>query len=144
MPDNDVHRYDDIIDLPHHQSAVHPHMSAIDRAAQFSPFAALTGYDDAIAETARLTDAKLVLSDEQMESLNETLTALEKLLPQRPVVKVVYFVPDTKKAGGTYVTKAGQLRRIDTVGKVISFMDGSNIQMPDILDIMMGTTETVQ
>lgn len=143
MPDNDVHRYDDIIDLPHHQSAVHPHMPAIDRAAQFSPFAALTGYDDAIAETARLTDAKLVLSDEQMESLNETLAALEKLLPQRPAVKVTYFVPDAKKAGGAYITKAGQLRRIDTVGTLITFTDGSSIQMADILEIMVDTTEAM-
>lgn len=143
MPDNDVHCYNDIIDLPHHQSLVHPHMPVIDRAAQFSPFAALTGYDDAIAETARLTDAKLVLSDEQMESLNETLAALEKLLPQRPAVKVTYFVPDAKKAGGAYVTKAGQLRRIDTVNKLISFTDGSCIQMADILEIMVGTTEAM-
>ena len=141
MPDSNPHRYDDIINLPHHQSAVHPHMSLIDRAAQFSPFAALTGYDDAIAETARLTDAKLSLSEEQMTFLNEIIGALERMLPQQPSVKVTYFVPDAKKAGGAYVTKAGQLRRIDTVGKVIVFTDGSSILLDDILQIDVGAAD---
>ena len=127
------HEYDDIIDLPHHVSADRPRMPMIDRAAQFSPFAALTGYDAAIAETARLTDAKKELSEEQKEALGRQLRALRSRLKTAPQVSVTYFVPDGRKSGGAYETLSGQARKVDEYRGVLEMSDGTAIPFDDIL-----------
>ena len=96
-----TNRYDDIISLPHHQSKTRPHMPLIDRAAQFSPFAALTGYDDAVKETARQTERKAELSEEMQACLQEKLQILQAQIPTKPEAILTYFEADEKKAGGT-------------------------------------------
>ncbi len=130
--------YDDIINLPHHQSAVRPHMPLRDRAAQFSPFAALTGHEAAIAETARLTDEKIQMSEDRLEELNEKLRFLAELMPERPCVRVTCFVPDKKKAGGAYVARTGRVSRIDDAGRKLIFTDRTSAAIEDIVDIEIG------
>ncbi len=127
--------YDDIIDLPHHVSKTHPQMSIYDRAAQFSPFAALTGYDEAVKETARRTDRKIVLSEYEEDILSERFHVLEQHLKEEPEVSVTYFVADEKKAGGSYVNFVGIVKRIDLYQRQLITMDGCAIPMDDILDI---------
>ena len=104
--------YDDIIHLPRHVSQNHPQMPMHDRAAQFAPFAALTGYESAVGETARLTSEKHELSSQEAEELDRRLTDLAARLKDRPEVTVEYFVPDNRKAGGAYVTMTGRVRHI--------------------------------
>ena len=106
------HRYDDIIDLPHHVSEKHPHMPMLDRAAQFSPFAALTGYDAAIVETARLTDQKRELTEEQKQVINKGLHELQKRIKNDPLVTVTFFKPDDRKSGGAYRTVTGNAKKV--------------------------------
>lgn len=117
------HRYDDLLDLPHPQSPRHPRMDALARAAQFSPFAALTGYDDQVKEAARLTGRHVALSEGEQEALDAQLGLLQAHLSDtpRPVVSVSFFVPDEKKAGGRYETVTGCVRRIDPVGRTLVF-----------------------
>ena len=100
-------KYGDILNLPHHQSKVHPQMSIYDRAAQFSPFAALTGHEAAIKETARLTEEQVELDEDKQEELNEKLQTLIAYATEHPTVSVTYFKPDDKKTGGEYVTATG-------------------------------------
>ena len=100
-------KYDDIISLPHHESTKHPKMPALNRAAQFLPFAALAGHDAAVRETARQTDNKIELDESRKEELNEHLQLLREYLVQKPQVSITYFVPDTKKEGGSYLTITG-------------------------------------
>lgn len=126
-------RYDDIINLPHHQSEKHPHMSNYDRAAQFSPFAALTGYDDAIEETARLTDDEVELSEDAIAELDKKLADISKRLAEKPQVTVTYFKPDDKKSGGEYLTYAGVIKKIDTYNRVIIFEGGLKIPFNNIV-----------
>lgn len=142
----ECHDYDDIIDLPHHVSATRPQMSMLDRAAQFSPFAALTGYDDVIQETARLTDAQTELSEQEQDALNEKIALLQKALEQggkhgeKPLVTICYFIPDVRKSGGKYVTLAGRVKRIDTVQRTITLLD----KCPDkITEIPMDTVAEI-
>lgn len=127
--------YDDIINLPHHQSATRPHMTLHDRAAQFSPFAALTGHDAAIAETARLTDKRIYLSEDRICVINAKLQMIEVLLPEYPETSITYFIPDSKKAGGVYVTKVGRVRRIDHLTRTVVFTDYTTVLFDDIIDI---------
>lgn len=129
------HRYDDIIDLPHHVSKTHPQMSLHDRAAQFSPFAALTGYGDAVGEAARLTDRRQELDEEQAARLERQLSLLTETAAERPEIEVTYFLPDARKSGGKYVTFRGTLRRIDETEKTLLFTDGRRIAIRDIWDI---------
>ena len=124
--------YADIIDMPHHQSTKRQHMSLHARAAQFAPFAALRGYDDEIIETARTTDARIELSAEEIEELNDKLNILIADIKQKPKVSITYFKPDDKKSGGTYVTKKGNVRRIDDVERWIHFTDNSKITIDDV------------
>ena len=133
--ERDMHRYDDIIHLPHHQSGTRPHMSLHDRAAQFSPFAALTGYDAAVEEAARLTEQKLELSEEEKAAIGAKLTEIKEHIKERPEVTVTYFVPDERKAGGTYVTVTGTARRIDDFERVVIMQDQSRIRIEDIIDL---------
>lgn len=127
--------YKDIINLPHHQSKTRKHMSMVDRAAQFSPFAALTGHSATIAETARLTDRQIELTEGDKAIINEKLQMLSDYLKSEPVVTITYFEPDDKKSGGSYETITGTIKRIDEVNKEIKFIDGSVILIERIYDI---------
>ena len=127
--------YDDIIDLPHHVSERHPRMSMMDRAAQFAPFAALTGYDAAIKETARLTDRKIELTEEMQARLNDRMNWLQEELQNYPPVEITYFIPDDYKEGGRYHTLQGQIKRIDNVEHMLRLCDETYIHFEDILDI---------
>ena len=127
--------YDDIIALPHPEPRTHPRMSLHDRAAQFSPFAALTGHSAAIAETGRLTDSRVTLDESEMARVDAALQRLRELLPQEPVASITYFVPDERKAGGSYQTITGTARRIDTANGVLLLTDQRVIPIPDILDV---------
>ncbi|MGB4092347.1 MAG: hypothetical protein WBK46_10480 [Ruminococcus flavefaciens] len=128
MPDN----YDDIKHLTRPQyDDLHP-MSMHDRAAQFSPFAALVGYDDAVAETARLTDSRLELTEDEMFELNANLNRLLDSLDEQPQISVTYFVPDEKKSGGKYVEKVGVVRIIDSYAGELVFTDGVRIAVADM------------
>jgi hypothetical protein len=129
------HEYDDIINLPHHVSAERPHMPMLDRAAQFKPFAALTGYDAAIAETARLTDAKRELTEEQKEAIGKQLLALQARLKTDPQVSVTCFVPDSRKAGGAYKTVSGAARRVDETRGVLEMRSGAAIAFDNIIHL---------
>lgn len=110
-------------------------MSRHDRAAQFSPFAALVGYDDAVEETARLTDEKAELTDDQAIELNIKLNVLLEKLDEQPVIKVTYFVPDKKKAGGKYVDKTGVVRVYDEYSRELVFLDKERIRIDDIMKV---------
>ena len=127
--------YDDIINLPHHVSRKHPQMSIHDRAAQFAPFAALTGHGEAIAETARLTDRKIELDDYERLKLDEKLLILQEHIMEMPEISVTYFCPDEKKEGGKYVTVTKALRKINVVDRTLLMEDGMQIRIEDILEV---------
>ncbi|MGL6221410.1 MAG: hypothetical protein ACRC36_25515 [Lacrimispora sphenoides] len=127
--------YDDIIDLPHHVSMTHPHMAAIDRAAQFSPFAALTGYDAAIKETARLTDERVELDESMKDALSNKLQIIADRLKEQPEIAITYFQPDGKKNGGTYVTAVSAAKKIDKYERVVVMSDGIVIPIDEIISI---------
>ena len=127
--------YDDIIALPHPEPRTHPRMSLHDRAAQFSPFAALTGHSAAIAETGRLTASRITLDESEIARVDAALQRLRELLPQAPAVSITYFVPDERKAGGSYQTVTGTARRIDTANGVLLLTDRREIPIADIFDI---------
>ena len=129
--------YDDILYRSHPVSQKHSPMSRADRAAQFSPFAALTGYEAAVKETARLTQGKIELSDEEKESIDRVLQALYANLQDQPPVIVTYFLPDQKKDGGAYVTVTGALKRIDLLERRLIFTDGTLIPI-DALSQLQG------
>ena len=127
--------YDDIIRLPHHVSQNHPQMPLRDRAAQFAPFAALTGYESAVEETARLTSERRELDPQEAEELNRRLSELAARLPERPEVTVEYFVPDDRKAGGAYVTVTGRVRHVSVPEKTLVMEDGTVIALDDVVSI---------
>ena len=127
--------YEDIIHLPHHVSATRPRMSLIDRAAQFSPFAALTGYDEAIKETGRLTDDRIELDENTRTALDIKQAYLAENINIHPEISITYFLPDTKKDGGEYVTATGSLKRIDEYERMLIFMDGRKVPMDEIANI---------
>ena len=127
--------YEDIINLPHHVSKTRPQMSMLDRAAQFSPFAALTGYDAAIKETGRLTDVKQELDEDTKAALNMKQAYLMEMIDEQPEISVTFFLPDTKKAGGSYATVTGKLKRFDEYERLLILTDGKKIPMDDIADI---------
>ena len=129
------HEYDDILHLPHHVSAERPHMSLIDRAAQFCPFAALTGYDAAIAETARLTEQKRELSEEQKQVISGQLHKLKARLKTCPGVTVVCFEPDRRKAGGAYRTITEDAKKVDEYHGVLELSSGTRIPFENILSL---------
>jgi len=129
------HKYDDIIDRPHHRSTKHPHMPLADRAAQFSPFAALTGHGEAIRETARLTDAKLELSVDVKAHLNDRLSSLAENIKEHPEISVTYFLPDGYKAGGAYVSKIGAIKKINEYEHTLVMLDGTVIPIDDLAAI---------
>ena len=129
--------YEDIIHLPHHVSSTHPHMPVSDRAAQFAPFAALTGYGDVIKETARQTDAKPELSEDEKEILDYKIQLACGLPGEKPGVRITYFVPDEKKSGGAYHTAKGRIRRINSDAGQVVLEDGMQIDLDCIVDIYL-------
>lgn len=131
------HRYDDIIHLPHHVSAVHPHMSLSDRAAQFSPFAALTGYHDAIEEAARFTERKKELDENSRAILDGKLQAILNHRDSPMEITVTYFLADPKKSGGSYVSATGVVKKIDPHRRVLIMEHGLDIPVDDIVDLDM-------
>ncbi len=128
-------RYDDIITLEHPVSKVHPRMSVMDRAAQFSAFAALSGYEDAIDETERLTETYTELDEGEKEILNEQLLKIKENIASHPAATCTYFEPDPKKEGGAYRTYSGKVRRIDEYEKKLVFEDGTGIWIGSLRDI---------
>ena len=128
------HPYDDIFDLPHHVSERHPQMSMYNRAAQFAPFAALTGHNAAITEAARLTEAEQELSESDAEVLNRKLAYLQSL-DEKPTISVTYFVPDDKKEGGSYHTATGIVKSVEPDKGILQFEDGTGIPVIRIKDI---------
>ena len=127
--------YDDIINLPHHVSATHTPMPVADRAAQFSPFAALTGYEDAIDETARLTQEWIELDENEKERLNEKFQQIREQLPTHPQVIFTYFEPDQKKQGGAYLTVEGRVKKIDEYRGAFILEDGREVLIESIVGV---------
>lgn len=130
-----INTYDDIINLPHHFSEVRPHMSVIDRAAQFSPFAALTGYDAAIKETSRLTDERVELDQYMKDVISDRLQIILDRISEHPEITITYFQPDIKKTGGTYVTAVSTAKKIDNYERMVVMMDGTVIPIDEIISI---------
>ena len=127
--------YDDIINLPHYVSKKRPQMSMEARSAQFAPFAALSGYDEQVKETARLTDKKIELEDSEKEKLNNKLLYLVENIDAKQDITVTYFVKDNKKSGGKYINKTGIVKKIAMVELYIQFVDKTKIEFNDIIEI---------
>lgn len=132
---NQEKNYENIIRLPHHISKSHPPMPISDRAAQFAPFAALTGYGEVIKETARQTKRKPELSDDEKQVLNYKLQRAVFVPGEKPVVTITYFLPDEKKTGGAYCEAFGRIRKADTDSGVLIMEEGRKIELDQIVDI---------
>lgn len=134
-----VHRdsgtYKDILHLPHYVSNRRPHMPIVDRAAQFSPFAAVVGYDNAVKEAARVTDLKKELDEMEKAVIDDQLREIEARLPESSEVEIVYYKPDEMKAGGRYVSKVGKVKKIDTYEREILMEDGTVVAIEEIYNI---------
>ena len=128
--------YEDILYLPHQISETHPRMSIADRAAQFSPFQALTGYGDVIRETARLTDARMELDEYRKAEINEMLLMLQEQSEQCPIITVTYFEPDEKKDGGAYVTAVGRVKKIKPDEREMVLEEGTIVPIDEIVSII--------
>ena len=128
-------KYDSITGLPHHVSRTRPQMPMSDRAAQFAPFAALTGYDSAIKETGRLTDEKIELDEEALTALDMRYQLLTDALETRPEITITFFRADERKEGGSYQTVTGTVKKIDTFERLITMQDGAKIPMDDVLSM---------
>ena len=129
------HKYDDILYLPHPVSRRRSRMSNYDRAAQFSPFAALTGFDATIEEAGRLTDRRIELDEAEKELLNEKLQEILEHIDAQPQVTITHFVYDQRKAGGAYISTTGRVKKIDTYSRAILFTDGTAIPVSEIVGI---------
>ena len=127
--------YDDIINLSHPTSAKHPRMPISDRAAIFSPFAALTGHAPAIQETARLTDQRMELDEDTKAMLDLKQQILADRIAERPEISVVWFRPDARKEGGQYVTTVGQLKKVDDIARILQLADGTTIPLDEVLEL---------
>lgn len=125
-----------MINLPHPVSKVHPQMPIAERAAQFSPFAALTGYGDAVKETARLTDAKIELDEDAKEILDEKLKQIREQIEEHPEIEITYFQPDERKKGGSYITITGCIKKIDDRKMSVVMQDKTEISIKDIIEII--------
>ncbi len=128
-------KYESIINLPHHKSKNHPPMSIEQRAAQFAPFSALTGYNEEIIETSRITDEKIIISDELRNMINDKLNYIKKNITNKPKVEIEYFIKDKTKKGGRYKNKISNVKKIDIYNKNIEFIDGIKINFDDIISI---------
>ena len=129
------HKYDDMLPLPRPVSTAHPPMPLIDRAAQFSPFAALTGFEAAVLEAARLTEARPELDESRKEQLNACLQMLKAHIGEQPQAEICYFKPDERKAGGACITVTGAVKKVDDFTGRVTMADGTVIPMEDILNI---------
>ena len=132
---SDENKYDDILYLPHPVSARHPQMPLADRAAQFSPFAALTGHEAAIRETARLTKERVELDESRKEILDERLQMIRENLSEKPEVTFTYFQPDERKSGGAYLTVTGRVKKMDGYERRILLQDGTIVPLEELIDI---------
>lgn len=132
---DDPRRYDDMIGLPHPVSAVHPRMDVRKRAAQFAPFAALTGYGDAIAETQRLTRDRMELDENSREILDEKLRLIKERLYSHPDVTITYYVPDLKKEGGDYITVSGEVMGVDLYERRLVLEGDIRIPLDEVIDM---------
>lgn len=130
-------KYDDIINIPRWNPKTHRRMSEYDRAAQFAPFAALTGYDAMVSEKARLTDTKEELDEEQTLALNDALSMIVERINEHPKVSVTWFKRDTRKKGGAYQEKEGTVREVDLTNRLVIFREGDRIPMDDIASITL-------
>ena len=128
-------KYEDMIHLPRPVSQKHTPMSNYDRAAQFSPFAALTGFDDAIAETGRQTQDRIELDRDALDRLDEQMQGLLEVLDSQPEAEVVWFRYDERKAGGSYVTTTGHVKKVDTYLERLIFTDGRSIPLGEVLSV---------
>lgn len=133
--DKNPHRYDDMLDMPHYTSKKRPRMSELNRAAQFAPFAALTGYDAQVKEAARITDQEKHLAEGEISELDRSLQFLQEHLTERPIVEITYFVPVERKDGGSYRTDTGVIKKIDPYGRVIIFYGENGISNGDSIPI---------
>ena len=131
----DDHRYDDLLDLPHPVSQKHPRMSAHDRAAQFSPFAALTGFGEVIEETGRLTEVRTELAEDERKALDAKFRALAEDPSADREILVTFFKEDPRKEGGAYLTVSGRIRKVDEIARCIVLEDGISIPMADVFGL---------
>jgi len=138
-----MNNYEDIINLPHHVSKKHPQMSILSRSAQFAPFAALTGYDDAVKETARLTDKRLEIDEGLKNILNNKLQYILENKLLQPEITFTYFVYDNKKSGGKYIEKTGVVKKIDLNEKYIMLKDKTKISIDEIINITGDILENI-
>ena len=127
--------YDDIIDLPRHISKTRPKMDLIDRAAQFSPFAALTGYEAAIKETARITEERVELDEYVLGALSNRLQIIADRITERPEISITHFQPDSKKTGGSYRTTVGKVKQINDYERIVVMEDGTKIPIEEIVKL---------
>lgn len=130
-----ISRYSDIIDLPHHTSPKHPRMPMRNRAAQFSPFAALSGYEDTIKETERVTDTEIGESEYRLSALNRQLNIIKERISKSPEVAITYFIPDPLKSGGQYKTIRGNVKKLDEYFGTLTVKDGTTILFKNILKL---------
>ena len=130
-----IGKYDEILSLPHHVSQTRPRMPMQDRAAQFAPFAALTGYDDVIREARRVTDDRVELDEGALDSLGAKMRWLSEHVAEAPQVTITYFRPDTRKSGGEYLTVSGVVKKIDVDERVVWLGDGTKLRMEEILAV---------
>lgn len=130
-----IMKYADIINLTHHRSSKHPHMSRRDRAAQFSPFKALTGFEEATRETARTTDEKPELQEDDMARLDRQLSCIQEHIEERPFMEITFFQPDRLKEGGAVKRITGRLRRVDLYNRALIMVDGTTLNMDYILSM---------
>ncbi|MGN1136767.1 MAG: hypothetical protein ACI4SF_11170 [Oscillospiraceae bacterium] len=133
-----IHDYDDILYLPHHVSRTRQPMSRINRAAQFAPFAALTGFEDCTDEAARLTSAKPELTEAMQNELNDKMSILNERIDENPCINVTYFIHDALKEGGSIAVYSGSVRRIDEISRRIIFTDRTELELDNILSIELG------
>lgn len=129
-------KYEEIIDLPHHVSKVHPQMPRQDRAAQFAPYSALSGYEDAVEETARLTDRKIELDEYEKDRINANLLAFLSA-PIGTRAKITYFRPDNKKSGGAYISVSGEMGNFDEISGELTLVGGYSINIKSVLDVQI-------
>ena len=130
-----IEKYMDIINMPHHVSKKHPHMSQYERAAQFAPFAALSGYEDIIDEEGRLTDNRIEINEEAKFMLDRKMQVLMNCIKNNPLISITYFVPDEKKSGGKYLTVQENIKKIDILKQVIITENGTVIPVNEIVDM---------
>lgn len=135
MSEKDPHRYDDIIDLPRFISKGRRHMSNYDRAAQFAPFDALTGYDEAIEETGRTTENEIVLGESEIQMLDHRFAILREHINEMPVIRIRYFEPDMYKDGGTYLEEEVTVKKIDMTGRLLFTNDKRHFDLDSIVSI---------